>query len=54
MIERLQNGGMRVALFVDADPAVAALAAEVGADRVESSPAPMAIRALTRRPNWRD
>jgi pyridoxine 5-phosphate synthase len=34
-IERLQNGGMRVSLFVDADPSVAALAAEVGADRVE-------------------
>lgn len=34
-IERLQNVGIRVALFVDADPAVAALAAEVGADRVE-------------------
>ncbi|MEO6014640.1 MAG: pyridoxine 5'-phosphate synthase [Devosia sp.] len=35
MIGRLQAGGMRVALFVDADPAVATLAAEVGADRVE-------------------
>lgn len=34
-IERLQNGQMRVSLFVDADPSVAALAAEVGADRVE-------------------
>jgi pyridoxine 5-phosphate synthase len=34
-IERLQNGEMRVSLFVDADPSVAALAAEVGADRVE-------------------
>lgn len=34
-IERMQNCGIRVALFVDADPAVAALAAEVGADRVE-------------------
>ena len=34
-IERLQNGGIRVALFVDADPSVAAMAAEVGADRVE-------------------
>lgn len=34
-IERLQNCNIRVALFVDADPAVAALAAEVGADRVE-------------------
>lgn len=34
-IERLQNCHIRVALFVDADPAVAALAAEVGADRVE-------------------
>ncbi|HWA19536.1 MAG TPA: pyridoxine 5'-phosphate synthase [Devosia sp.] len=35
VIERLQNGGMRVALFIDADPKVPALAAEVGADRVE-------------------
>jgi len=34
-IERLREGGMRVSLFVDADPAVAALAAEVGTDRVE-------------------
>jgi pyridoxine 5-phosphate synthase len=34
-IERLQNCGIRVALFVDADPGVAPLAAEVGADRVE-------------------
>lgn len=35
IVERLQGGGMRVALFVDADPAIATLAAEVGADRVE-------------------
>lgn len=35
IIERLQNGGMRTVLFVDAEPGVAALAAEVGADRVE-------------------
>jgi pyridoxine 5-phosphate synthase len=34
-IERLQNCGIRVALFVDAEPSVAALAAEVGADRIE-------------------
>lgn len=34
-IERLQNGGMRVALFIDADPEVPVMAAEVGADRVE-------------------
>jgi pyridoxine 5-phosphate synthase len=34
-IERLQNGGMRVSVFVDADPAVGPLAAEIGADRVE-------------------
>lgn len=34
-IERLQNGGMRVSLFVDSDPKVAQLAADVGADRVE-------------------
>jgi pyridoxine 5-phosphate synthase len=35
VVERLQNAGMRVSLFVDANPAVAELAAEVGADRVE-------------------
>jgi pyridoxine 5-phosphate synthase len=35
IVERLQGGGMRVALFVDADPAIAPLAAEIGADRVE-------------------
>jgi len=34
-IERLQGGAMRVSLFVDADSAVPALAAEVGADRIE-------------------
>jgi pyridoxine 5-phosphate synthase len=34
-IERLQGCAIRVAIFVDADPQVAALAAEVGADRVE-------------------
>jgi pyridoxine 5-phosphate synthase len=34
-IERLQNGSMRVSVFVDPDPGIAALAAEVGADRVE-------------------
>ncbi len=35
VIERLQNGGMRVSLFINADPAIPAMAAEVGADRVE-------------------
>ncbi len=35
IVERLQGGGMRVSLFVDADPAIAPLAAEIGADRVE-------------------
>jgi pyridoxine 5-phosphate synthase len=34
-IERLQNGSMRVSLFVDADPRIPAAAAEVGADRIE-------------------
>jgi len=34
-VERLQDCGIRVAIFVDAVPEVAALAAEVGADRVE-------------------
>jgi pyridoxine 5-phosphate synthase len=35
IVERLQGGGMRVSIFVDADPAVAPLAAEIGTDRVE-------------------
>ena len=35
LIGRLKAGGMRVALFVDPDPAVAAHAAAVGADRIE-------------------
>jgi pyridoxine 5-phosphate synthase len=34
-IERLQSCGIRVALFVDAEPEVAGLAAQVGADRIE-------------------
>jgi pyridoxine 5-phosphate synthase len=34
-IERMQGCNMRVALFIDADPALPAMAAEVGADRVE-------------------
>jgi pyridoxine 5-phosphate synthase len=34
-VERLQNCGIRVAIFVNASPDVAAQAAEVGADRVE-------------------
>ena len=35
IIARLKAGGMRVSVFVDADPELAALAAAVGADRVE-------------------
>lgn len=35
VIGRLHRGGMRVSLFIDPDPAVPALAKEVGADRVE-------------------
>jgi pyridoxine 5-phosphate synthase len=35
IIARLKNSGMRVSIFVDADPEAAALAAEVGADRIE-------------------
>jgi pyridoxine 5-phosphate synthase len=35
VIARLHKGGMRVSLFIDADPAAPALAKEVGADRVE-------------------
>jgi pyridoxine 5-phosphate synthase len=33
--ERLRNCGIRVSLFIAADPAIPALAAEVGVDRVE-------------------
>ncbi len=35
VIARLKDGGMRVSLFVDADPELAFLAKEVGADRIE-------------------
>ncbi len=35
IIQRLKKGGMRVALFVDADPAAPALAKAAGADRIE-------------------
>jgi pyridoxine 5-phosphate synthase len=35
VVRRLKAGGMRVSLFIDADPAVPMAAAEVGADRVE-------------------
>lgn len=35
VIARLKDGGMRVSLFIDADPEVPAAAAAVGADRVE-------------------
>jgi pyridoxine 5-phosphate synthase len=35
VVRRLQAGGMRVSLFIDADPSVPQAVAEVGADRVE-------------------
>lgn len=35
IVARLQRGDMRVSLFVDPDPAIPALAAQVGADRIE-------------------
>lgn len=35
IIARLHKGGMRVSLFIDADPTATALAKDVGADRVE-------------------
>lgn len=35
VIGRLRKGGMRVSLFVDADPSVAAAARKVGAQRIE-------------------
>ena len=35
VIKRLQSSGMRVSLFIDPEPHLPALAAEVGADRVE-------------------
>jgi pyridoxine 5-phosphate synthase len=54
VIERLQNCGSRVSVFIDADPAVPVLAAEVGADRVElytgpyGHPAGNAVEELAR------
>lgn len=41
-IARMKDAGLRVALFVDADPAAPALAREVGADRVEIYTGPYA------------
>ena len=35
VVGRLKSGGMRVSLFIDAEPDLPYLAAEVGADRVE-------------------
>ncbi len=35
VVERLQNCAIRVSLFIDADPELPALAAEIGTDRVE-------------------
>jgi len=35
IVARLKRGGMRVSLFINADPAVPAAAAKVGADRIE-------------------
>jgi pyridoxine 5-phosphate synthase len=35
IVQRLKKGGMRVALFVDPDPAAPALAKATGADRIE-------------------
>jgi pyridoxine 5-phosphate synthase len=35
VVTRLKAGGMRVAIFVDPDPALPALAKEAGADRIE-------------------
>jgi pyridoxine 5-phosphate synthase len=35
IVARLKRGGMRVSLFINADPAVPEAAAAVGADRVE-------------------
>jgi pyridoxine 5-phosphate synthase len=35
IIDRIHKGGMRVSLFIDADPALPALANAVGADRIE-------------------
>jgi pyridoxine 5-phosphate synthase len=41
-IERLKSAGVRVSLFVEADPAAIAWAAELGADRVELYTEPFA------------
>jgi pyridoxine 5-phosphate synthase len=35
IIQRLKSGGMRVALFIDPDPKLPALAKKMGADRIE-------------------
>jgi len=45
-IARLKTGGMRVSLFLDADPEAPALAAAVGADRIELYTAPYAAACL--------
>ena len=45
VVRRLRDAGCRVSLFVDADPAVAAWARDVGADRVELYTEPYAAAA---------
>ena len=45
VVRRLQDLGARVSLFIDADPAAAVAAADVGADRVELYTEPYAAAA---------
>lgn len=48
VIGECKAGGMRVALFADADPSVAQLASEVGADRIEIYTGPYGATAGTK------
>jgi pyridoxine 5-phosphate synthase len=43
VVTKLKNAGRRVSLFIDPDPAIPALAAQVGADRVELYTGPYAL-----------
>jgi pyridoxine 5-phosphate synthase len=51
VIEELSNLGCRVSLFVDDDPAVMPIAAELGADRVELYTEPFAAAHARHEPN---
>ena len=47
VVTRLKDGGRRVSLFIDHDPAMAQAAAEIGADRVELYTGPYAMEIST-------